>query len=145
MATPLEEQQRQALLRFVKECVNTGNFETMGEIFAPEHVMHSPAGDLNRAGVAAFLTVLRTAMPDFVMTIDTILVEDSTAATRRNFRGTFTQPFMTANGPLPPNGKPIQLEIINTFRFNDQGMVVEEWTQYDSMSLLTQLGAMPSA
>jgi predicted ester cyclase len=136
------DQRRESLLRFVAECVNTGNFESMGETFAPEHVMHSPAGDLDSAGVIGMLSALRAAMPDFKMTIDLVAVEGDYAATRRHFAGTFTQPMPGANGLLPPNGKPIYLEILNTFRFNEAGLVVEEWTQYDNLALLTQLGAM---
>lgn len=142
MSSTSAEQRRESLLRFVEACVNTGDFASMGETFAPEHVMHSPAGDLDSAGMAAQLSALRAAMPDFVMKIDFIAVEGDYAATRRHFRGTFTQPMPTLNGMLPPNGKPIYLEILNTFRFNEAGLVVEEWTQYDNLALLTQLGAM---
>ncbi len=106
--------------------------------------MHSPTGDLDRAGVAATLMAMRAAFPDFQMTIDQVFVEGDRAATLRHIRGTFTHEFPTPNGAIPPNGKPIVMQLINTFRFNDAGLVVEEWTQYDNLGFLTQLGVMPA-
>jgi Predicted ester cyclase len=142
MSVTTVEQRRESLLRFVSECVNTGNFESMGKTFAPEHVMHSPAGDLDSAGVVGLLSALRAAMPDFVMAIDLVAVEGDYAATRRHFMGTFTQPMPSPDGMLSPNDKPIYLELLNIFHFNEVGLVVEEWTQYDNLSLLTQLGGI---
>ena len=142
--TTVEEQHRQTLERFVKECVNPGNFATMAQIFAPEHVTHSPTGDLDRAGIVANLLAMRSAFPDFEMTIDHMLVEGDRVATRRSIRGTFTRALHNPNGTIPPNGKPIELHYINIFRFNEAGLVAEEWTIYDHLGFMRQLGVGPA-
>jgi predicted ester cyclase len=140
----IEERHREALVRFVEEGVNPGNFAIMDQIFAPEFVMHSPLGDFSRAEVAGLLEALRGALTDFEMVIDEVLVEGDLAATRRTLRGTFQNDFSSATGVIPPNGQPIELHIINIFHFNEDGLVVEEWTQFDNLSFLTQLGVMPA-
>lgn len=40
-----------------------------------------------------------------------------------------------------PNGQRVVFELINIFRFDDQGRIVEEWIQEDYRSALVQLGA----
>jgi predicted ester cyclase len=44
-------------------------------------------------------------------------------------------------GPLQPNGQHIQWEVMNLFRYNDEGRLAEEWAQYDYRSFLQKLGA----
>jgi predicted ester cyclase len=44
-------------------------------------------------------------------------------------------------GPLPPNGQRVVMELLNIFRYDDQGRLVEEWVQTDQRSQLRQLGA----
>ena len=40
-----------------------------------------------------------------------------------------------------PNGKQVVFDLINIFRFDDQGRLVEEWVHIDNRNLLKQLGA----
>ncbi|MEO8391810.1 MAG: ester cyclase [Chloroflexota bacterium] len=42
---------------------------------------------------------------------------------------------------VAPTGKPIEWQMINLLRFNDEAQIVEEWAQFDYLSLLRQLGA----
>lgn len=44
-------------------------------------------------------------------------------------------------GPLPPNGNRVVFELMNIFRYDDQGRLAEEWVQTDNRSRLRQLGA----
>jgi len=48
---------------------------------------------------------------------------------------------MSPAGPLPPNGRRVIFDLINIFRFDDQGRLVEEWVRTDYRSFLRQLGA----
>jgi predicted ester cyclase len=44
-------------------------------------------------------------------------------------------------GPLPPNGSRVVFELMNIFRYDEQGRLAEEWVQTDNRSWLRQLGA----
>ena len=59
--------------------------------------------------------------------------------------GIFEQEFAAPTGLILPNGQPITLTIINIFRFREDGLIVEEWAQFDNLGFLTQLGALPNA
>jgi hypothetical protein len=56
--------------------------------------------------------------------------------------GTFAREFASSPaGALPPNGRRVVWDLMNIFRFDDQGRLVEEWVRTDSRSFLRQLGA----
>ena len=57
------------------------------------------------------------------------------------FTRVFTQ---SPIGPLQPTGKPIQWEAINTFRYDREGRVAEEWVQSDHRTMLIKLGVEPA-
>ena len=44
-------------------------------------------------------------------------------------------------GPLPPTGTKVVMDLINIFRFGDDGRLIEEFVRTDYRSLLRQLGA----
>jgi hypothetical protein len=48
---------------------------------------------------------------------------------------------MSPAGPLPPNGARVTRDLINIFRFNEKGRLVEEFVRTDYRSFLRQLGA----
>ena len=56
--------------------------------------------------------------------------------------GTFVREFtQSPAGPLPPNGKRVVFDLVNIFRFDDQGRLLEEIVRTDYRSFLRQLGA----
>jgi hypothetical protein len=56
--------------------------------------------------------------------------------------GTFTAPFTHSPvGELEPNGARVVWDLMNMFRFDDRGRLVEEFVRTDNRSLLRQLGA----
>jgi predicted ester cyclase len=57
-------------------------------------------------------------------------------AARNTFSGTFTY---SPIGPLKPNGEHIEWELINTFRYDDDGRLAEEWVQTDYRSFSAKL------
>jgi hypothetical protein len=69
----------------------------------------------------------------------------SSAATtwraRNTFSGDFTGVFTYSPiGPVEPTCPHLEWEVINTFRYNDEGRLSEEWVQTDYRSFLTKLG-----
>jgi hypothetical protein len=61
---------------------------------------------------------------------------------RFSAQATFTREFtQSPAGPLPPNGARIVMDLINIFRFDENGRLTEEYVRTDYRSLLRQLGA----
>ena len=78
-----------------------------------------------------------SAFPDLQETIDDVISEEDKVVTRVTVRGTHKGEFMG----IPPTGKQATWTAIAIFRVAG-GMLVEEWVEQDSMSMLQQLGVM---
>jgi predicted ester cyclase len=70
-----------------------------------------------------------------------VAAEGDRIACQTWIEGTFVREFtQSPAGPLPPNGRRIVFDLINIFRFDDHGRLLEEWVRTDNHSLLRQLG-----
>ena len=111
--------------------------------FAPDFAFHGPDGaELDYAGLKAYFASLRAAFDDLTISRGIMVVEGDYIACQTTIRGTFVREFTHSPvGPLPPNDSRVVFELINIFRYDDQGRLAEEWVQTDSRSRLHQLGA----
>jgi steroid delta-isomerase-like uncharacterized protein len=116
------------------------NPDTLDEVYAPDVVWHQPEGDIQGLEEAEqFVAMITTAFPDMSVTVEDVIAEGEKVVTRVRFRGTHqgeTEDFG------PPTGKQIEQEGITIHRIED-GKIVEEWNQYDNLSILQQLGLAP--
>lgn len=140
-----EETQRAAVLQIIDDAFIPGDFDTLDNYLAETYVVHSPFGDLDREATKGFLGAVRSALSDFAATREPVVVEDELVATRTVLSGTFSSAFASPWGVIEPNQQPITFAFINIFRFDEQGMIAEEWVQFDNYGLLSQMGALPSA
>ncbi len=104
---------------------------------------HGPDGfETDYAGLNAYFAAIRAAFEDRTIRRGIIVVEGDTAACQTWIEGTFTAEFtMSPAGPLPPNGARVTWDLINIFRFDDQGRLIEEFVRTDYRSFLRKLGA----
>ena len=137
-------QHRQVLTRWIEEGVNAGKFGIAEELFAPSFVSHNPLGNQSREEMAATLSALREALTNFEMTMPFIFDDGNCAGNLKVITGTFDHELSTPNGVIPPTGKPVKLEMVCLTRFNEDGTMAEDWTQFDNLGFMTQLGAMPA-
>jgi predicted ester cyclase len=133
-----------AMLDAAEEALATGDYTVMDDVLAENYVVHSPLGDMDRAALLAFFDSLRGALTDFSVERVEVLVDGNRAASRLTISGVFENEFYGPTGPLQPTGQPIVRSATNVFHFNEAGMIEEEWTMYDVMGFLIQMGAMPA-
>jgi steroid delta-isomerase-like uncharacterized protein len=117
-----------------------GNLGVIDELVASDYVGHDPAQPEQHGpeGVKGFVTAYLAAFPDGRITIDDQFAERDLVATRWTGRG-------TQNGELmgiPPTGKEVTVSGITISRVKD-GKVVEEWSNWDTLGMLQQLGVVP--
>lgn len=75
-----------------------------------------------------------------------VVVDGRHIACQTWIEGKFVREFTQSPvGPLPPNGQRVVLDLMNIFRFDDQGRLVEEWVRTDNRSFLRQLGGAAKA
>ena len=137
--TVIGEENKAMLLR-VQELWNTGKLTLADEIFAGDFVNHDPISpdvhDLKT--YKEYITTVRTAFPDFHVSIDDMLAEADKVAVRWTATGTHTGVLMG----IPPTNKQATWSGMTIYRFAE-GKIVEAWWSKDMFSLLVQLGVIP--
>ncbi|MBW4438227.1 MAG: ester cyclase [Pleurocapsa minor GSE-CHR-MK-17-07R] len=125
--------------------LTAGDLDAVIETLAENYVVHSPLGDLDREGFRAFVQAVTASLSDFTVTTDASIVEGTTVAGRSTWAGVFDgEPFASPFGLLEPTGQPVTVIVHTYFRFDEEGLIVEEWTMTDLLGFFTQLGAFPA-
>ena len=119
--------------------LNQDNWDVYNNIHTPDFVAHAGKRSENLEGDLKSAKGWRLAFPDGRYTVDQIIAEADYVVVRFTGHGTNTG---SGNG-LPATGKQIELTGVTVFRFSG-GKIAEEWTEYDRMSLMKQLGLLPS-
>jgi predicted ester cyclase len=135
----------------VARMVRAGELEVSGEdqaevdtYFDRENFrFHGADGfESDYAGLTAYFASIRAAFDDRKITRGIIVAEGSTMACQTWIEGTFVREFtQSPAGPLPPTGGRVVWDLINIFRFDDDGRLIEEFVRTDYRSFLRQLGA----
>ena len=102
---------------------------------------HGPDGfEADYAGLAAYFKSVRAAFEDRSIRRGVIVVEGNFVACQTWIEGRFVREFAHSPvGTMPPNGQRVVWDLINIFRFDDQGLLVEEWVRTDNRSFVRQL------
>jgi steroid delta-isomerase-like uncharacterized protein len=132
------EEQNKALVKHEWELYNKGDFEAFKELFAPEYVSYSPSGAPKPVSLEEsieFGKMIFKAAPDSSWTIEELLAAGDTVIARLTYKGTHEGEFMG----IPPTGNKVEFGVIMITRI-DNGKIVEERDDYDTLGLMQQLG-----
>ena len=124
--------------RFIEEVANRGNFAMADELLADNVVEYEqlPEGlPPNGEGIRQLFRMLRTAFPDFNITIEDLLNDGDKVIARVTLRGTHRGDLMG----LRPTGRKVAYEAIDISRIVD-GKMAEHWGIPDYLTLFRQLG-----
>jgi predicted ester cyclase len=118
------------------------NPEEIRAAFSPEFTFRAPGVEIDYDGLAAYFQSLRNAFDNRKITRGIVVVDDNHIACQTTIEGDFVREFTQSPvGSLPPNGQHVVFELINIFRYDDEGRIEAEYIQTDNRSLLQQLGA----
>lgn len=126
--------------RFIEEIWNIGNLDLIELLIADDYVAHDPASpDLGRGleSLRQRANPYRKAFPDLQIIIEEILAEGDKVVTRWSSSGTHQGDIYG----IAPTGKSVTTSGINISRFAN-GKIVEEWTSWDTIGLMKQLGVI---
>lgn len=129
--------------RMVEEVFGAGRYELADELVAANAIGHDPALPQAAAGpegVKEAARGYRAAFPDLRMTADDVLAQGDRVAVRWTARGTHRGELFG----IAPTGKEATVTGITIDRWAD-GKIAESWTNWDTLGLLQQLGAVPAA
>ena len=143
MATPDRDSLANGLVSIGEDAIAKSNDALLDDYYTDDYKLHSPAGTFNRDEIKSYFAALRDSFTDFTISRAHILVDGNFVASRTVMAGRFDKEFAyTPVGAVEPNGQRVQWELINIFRYTDEGRLVEEWVQTDTYDFLRQLGAV---
>ncbi|TMD48040.1 MAG: ester cyclase [Chloroflexi bacterium] len=128
--------------RIPLEAFNQGKLEVIDEVIADNSIDHGelPSGmPPGKEGVKLLVKALRSAFPDFKITIGLQVAEGDLVVQQATTTGTMKGEF----AGMPPSGKTATWEAIHITRIKD-GKIVEHWQVQDQLGMLQQLGFIPT-
>lgn len=137
------EQQKATAARWFTDIIARGQLAVADEIFAANHVIHDPhappGGWPNGPeGLKAVASIFGGGFTGWTITLAAQIAEGDTVATRWIASATNTAAVMG----IPASGKVVNVTGVNVARFVD-GKIAESWFNFDMLSLLQQIGAIP--
>lgn len=126
--------------RELEEVYGAGNLDVVDEIVSTGYVGHDSAIPEPLRGPGAVKQAAagyRAAFPDLRLTIESQIAEDDVVVTRWTATGTHQGELFG----IAPTGKQATVSGISIDRFSG-GKVAESWTNWDTLGLLQQLGAV---
>jgi steroid delta-isomerase-like uncharacterized protein len=137
----MSEQNKQIVRRY-RELHNQNRVEMLGEVVAEDLVSHNllpglpDASGINKGRMVHQGIV--ASFPDNYSRTDALISEGDLVVERWTNTGTFSgAPFMGA----PANGKKFSCSGISIYRL-ENGKIVEHWGEFDSASIMRQLGML---
>jgi steroid delta-isomerase-like uncharacterized protein len=136
----MSNQNKATARRIFEEMETQGNLGAADEVFSSDFVGHMPMGDMHGpASMKQFITSLQTGFPDLRSTVEDQVAEGDRVMTRFRARGTHQGEFMG----VPASGNQMDISGIIVSRFAN-GKIIEQWSIPDLLSLMQQIGAIPT-
>ncbi len=136
-------EQNKAIARRVLEVFGSGDLDALDGLIsanAVDHDTQNPHADIRGPeGSKRTISMYRTAFPDLRITVEDQIAEGDKVVTRWVAIGTHEGDLPG----LPASGNKSTVTGIGIDRFED-GKIVEAWTNWDTLGMLQQLGAIPA-
>jgi len=136
----LSTDNEQLVRRFFEEFCNDRRAEVADELIADDYVSHGPQAPPAEGpdGVRDRVGLYQESV-DGHWDVQELISADDRVVARWIGTGTHRGELMG----IPATGKPIEVEAISVFRV-ENGKIAEEWTVWDALGLLQQVGAVPA-
>lgn len=138
-ATSPLQQNKLIAKRVFSEVLSDGQFDRASEFYAPNFINHGLHSDLGLQEDQAAAKGWKQAFPDLVIRPEKLIAEGDLVTVYWIARGTNTG---NGNG-LDATGKSLATTGITIWRIKN-GKIMDEWSAFDQLSILEQLGLMPS-
>jgi len=138
------EQNKVTASRWFSDIITRGQLVVADEIFAANHIIHDPHAPpggwpIGPEGLKAVATIFGGGFSGWNITLEDQIAEGDRVATRWAATATHTGPLMG----MPPTGKTVRVTGVNVARFS-AGKIAESWFNFDMLTLLQQVGAIPA-
>ena len=138
-ASSLQEQNKALAKRAFEELLSKGRFELAEQLYAKDFVNHGIHRNATLEEDQAALKGWHQAFSDISIVPEKLIAEGDLVTVYWIARGTNTG---IGNG-LPATGKKAELAGITIWRIVN-GKIKEEWSAFDQLSMMQQLGLLPA-
>ena len=136
-----QDENRQLIQRFYAE-IDAGNLEAMDELVSADFVDHDPPPipglPPGLTGLKRAFEIFWQATPGTHEILDQV-AEDDLVVTRIRASGRFADDL----GEIPATGGELDVTATSVYRVTN-GQITEHWGETDSLTLMQQLGVVPS-
>ncbi len=131
-----------ATARRLYDLINAGDIEGFGRHLADDFVEHEEQAGLTptKDGVKAFFQMQLAAFPDLRMDVQDVVASGDKVVARVRYTATNRGAFMG----MPATDKSVDVQLIDMFRFGDDGLLREHWGVLDALAMMQQLGVVPA-
>ncbi|MBL7199219.1 MAG: ester cyclase [Anaerolineae bacterium] len=135
----MSEENKAIVHRYVEQVWNARKLDLFEQFVAEDIVHHGAPEVTDRESMKKTAAMILDAFPDWQETIDDEIAEGDRVVQRQTYSGTHHGEFLG----IPATGKHAVWSGIWVFRLAG-GKIVELWGQVDQLSMMQQLGLMPS-
>ncbi len=124
--------------RFMEECWNHGKMDSIRELMASGCIFHDPVFPGLTSGVENMkrhIEMCRSGFPDLKITVDDTIAERNEVVHHWTVRGTHKGQFLG----MPATNRKATVSGTTIYRI-EGGKIVEQWADWNLMSLMEQLG-----
>jgi len=124
--------------RFMDECWNQGKMDSIRELMASGCTFHDPVFPGLTSGadnMKRHIEMCRSGFPDLKVTVDDTIAERNEVVHHWTVRGTHKAPFLG----MPATNRKATVSGTTIYRI-EGGKIVEEWSDWNLMTLMEQLG-----
>ena len=138
-ASSLQEANKAIARRAFDEILSHGRFQLAEQLYAKDFINHGLHSNASLEEDQTALKGWHQAFSNIAIVPEKLIAEDDLVTIYWIARGTNTG---TGNG-LPATGKKVELAGITIWRIVD-GKIKEEWSAFDQLSMMQQLGLLPA-
>ncbi len=139
----MSEENKALARREVEEIFTQGKLDVAEEIYASDFVDHDLVLPREMHGpeeMKEYVGMYRSAFPDLKVTLEDQVAEGDKVVNRWTAQGTHLGEYMG----ISPTGKEVRFAGMHISRIDQEGKIAENWEVYDLMSLMRQIGAVPT-
>jgi steroid delta-isomerase-like uncharacterized protein len=125
--------------RYFDQVLNDRRHDLAEEFLAENIELHGSGLAPGLEVVKQWLTMFAAAFPDGHYVIEDVVAEEDRVVARTAFNGTHQGEMQG----IPATGKSVSMPSITIFRL-DNGKIAEGWLVSDNLSLMQQLGVIPT-
>lgn len=123
-----------------KDAYNARDLDACIAYYAPDHQIMSKPTPRGREHIRRFFEESFATWPDIRIVVENALAEDDWVMGRSITTATHSSTVMG----VPATHKTIETTFWDLHRFDSAGLIIQTWNLMDGLSMMSQLGLMPS-